>query len=213
MSTTLYGAALSPHVAKVLIQIRHKGLDIPMVAPPGGVASDEYKKISPLGKVPCLVVDGESLYESRAICEYLEMTETAQPMRSKDPLQRAREVAIASIADLYISENLAPLFPMLDPHKRIDIVVERQVEFSLKGLRALEGAISAPYAAGDTLTLADCSVAPYLFFAIHILPVYGVADPLKGLPKVSAYWAAIQDVPAIKSVLDGMAAAAKPYLG
>ena len=38
--------------------------------------SDKYKKISPLGHVPALLIDNYTLYESLPICEYLEETRT-----------------------------------------------------------------------------------------------------------------------------------------
>jgi len=49
---------------------------------------------SPLGKVPALEipnVKGDPLIESMIICEYLEEKYPQNPLRSKDPLERARE--------------------------------------------------------------------------------------------------------------------------
>ena len=42
----LYDVALSPFAARVRVQIYAKSLDIPLVAPPGGTGSDEYKRLS-----------------------------------------------------------------------------------------------------------------------------------------------------------------------
>jgi glutathione S-transferase len=69
----LYNLDLSPFAARCRIQIHAKGLEIPSEEPPGGLSSDEYKKINPTGKVPELELDdGTVLSESAVICEYLE---------------------------------------------------------------------------------------------------------------------------------------------
>ena len=49
---------------------------------------DWFLKISPHGKVPVLNVDGEPLYESNAIAEYLD--ETLEPrLHPADPIKRS----------------------------------------------------------------------------------------------------------------------------
>ena len=42
--------------------------------------TDEHKQISPMGVVPCLLVDGRPLTESMAICEYLEEVAPERPL-------------------------------------------------------------------------------------------------------------------------------------
>lgn len=51
-----------------------------------------FYDISPLGKVPVLLVDGEPLFESMAICEYLDEI-TPGSMHPADPFARARNRA------------------------------------------------------------------------------------------------------------------------
>lgn len=55
------------------------GLDFELVIHPFGRAlrAPEYLAIHPLGRVPCLEIDGRVLFESGAICEYL--CETRDP--------------------------------------------------------------------------------------------------------------------------------------
>jgi glutathione S-transferase len=207
MSITLYGAALSPFVAKVLLQIRHKGLDIPMEGPPGGTGSDEYKKLNPTGKVPGLNVDGTVINESRAICDYIEETQGGASMRSSDPLVRAKQEALISVGDLYIGENLGALFGQLNPKDRNADIVASRLTGLKTGLSYLEAMLVGPYAAGDALTLADCAIAPYLFYVTRLMPMLGEENILGDLPKVAAYWEAIQANEAANSVFDDMAAA------
>src|SRR5882757_5157193 len=50
----------------------------------------EHKRISPMGVVPCLVVDGRPLTESVAILEFLEEVAPEKPLLPADPWRRAR---------------------------------------------------------------------------------------------------------------------------
>ena len=69
----LYQAVTSPFAVRVRIALYAKGVDMEFVVPPGGLGSDEFRKITPLGKVPTLVCDdGSILAESAVINEYLE---------------------------------------------------------------------------------------------------------------------------------------------
>src|SRR4051812_37519520 len=52
--------------------------------------SDEHKGRSPMGVVPCLVIDGRALSESVAILEYLEELVPEKPLLPRDPWARAR---------------------------------------------------------------------------------------------------------------------------
>lgn len=79
----LIGAIASPYVTRVVMFARIKGVDLPLEAPPGGSPrSDEYQAMTPIAKIPSLVVDGRVLAESEIICEYLE---DAYPEKSGFP--------------------------------------------------------------------------------------------------------------------------------
>jgi glutathione S-transferase len=64
---------------------------------------DWFQKLSPRGKVPLLVADGVTLFESGAICEFLEETHPEPPLMPKDPIERARDRGWFAFAgdDLY----------------------------------------------------------------------------------------------------------------
>ncbi len=52
--------------------------------------SPEYLKLNPNGFVPTLVHEGQPIVESSVICEYLDETFPANPLRPCDPRDRAR---------------------------------------------------------------------------------------------------------------------------
>ena len=55
--------------------------------------SPEYLKINPLGVIPTLIHDGKPLHESGTICEYLDETFPAPPLRPDTPYERAEMLA------------------------------------------------------------------------------------------------------------------------
>lgn len=205
MGLQVYGAPLSPYVAKVMIQIAVKGLDIPVVAPPGGTGSDEYKKLNPTGKVPALDVDGTVIPESSAIMAYLENTQAGRSLIPNDFLESAQIVSISQIADLYIGENMGALFGQMNPKTRSEDITKARLEGLMTGIDRLNSVIAAgPYAFGGTISMADCTIAPLLFYVTRIIPSFGGGDPLADAPNVAAYWEAIQRDSNVAGVLDQM---------
>lgn len=73
MVLKLYGSAMS--TSRVLVTILEKELPYEFILvdiSKGDHKSDEYKKMQPFGKVPALDDDGFWMFESRAICKYLD---------------------------------------------------------------------------------------------------------------------------------------------
>lgn len=94
MSTQLLliSHALCPYVQRAAIVLAEKGVpferrDIDLSAKP-----DWFLAVSPLGKTPVLQVEGEAIFESAVICEYLDEVH-APRLHPADPLRRARHRA------------------------------------------------------------------------------------------------------------------------
>ena len=69
----LIGATASPYVRKVRIVLTEKRLDYQFVAEDVWAASTQITASNPLGKVPCLLMEGtEPMFDSRVIAEYLD---------------------------------------------------------------------------------------------------------------------------------------------
>lgn len=73
----LYHSPLSPYVRKVMVVAHETGLldDIELIAGTGTPLepNDDTVAVNPLGKIPALVTeDGQTLYDSRVICRYLD---------------------------------------------------------------------------------------------------------------------------------------------
>jgi len=194
----LYQSNLSPYASRCRIQIYAKGIEgIEYVEAPGGLASDEFKKINPSGKIPALEVDGRVLGESSVICEYLEDRFPSPSLRPDDSFDRAQARLVSQIADQYILGPLFVILPQMNPADRNQVVIDEQVALLTKNLALLEktmvdaGYDKGSYAIGDNLTLADCALVPALFVTVNILPAFGMAKPLEATPNLAAYWQAI----------------------
>src|SRR4030095_14269776 len=69
----LIGATSSPYVRKVRIVMAEKKLDYEFVLEDVWSADTAIAQSNPLGKVPCLVMEGgEALFDSRVIVEYVD---------------------------------------------------------------------------------------------------------------------------------------------
>lgn len=86
---TLVSHALCPYVQRAAIVLLEKGLAFERVDIDLARKPDWFQKLSPLGKTPVLVVDGQPIFESAVICEYLD--ETVSPrLHPENALERAR---------------------------------------------------------------------------------------------------------------------------
>lgn len=201
----LYNDDLSPFAARCRIQIYAKALDIAFAEVPGGLGSDAWRRLNPIGKVPALDVDGVIVPESEVICEYLEDAHPATPLRPAAPLDRSRARFVSRFLDLYLIPPLTALFGQMNPKTRDErLVDERLRELALR-LDQMETILAgSSYAVGDSLTLADCALAPFTFFLVRVVPMLGGADPLASRPRLAKAWASQQQHPAVARVLGEM---------
>src|SRR6516165_2265588 len=91
-SLQLVSHRLCPYVQRAVIALAEKGVAHERVYVDLADKPQWFRAISPLGKVPLLVVGDDVLFESAVICEYLD--DTASPrLHPEDALERARHRA------------------------------------------------------------------------------------------------------------------------
>ena len=200
----LYGAIASPYVARVVMYAKIKGVDLPLMEPPGGgIKSPEYLKLNPIGKMPTLDIDGQGLGESTIICDYLEDKFPQKSGLPKEPLDRARSRLIARVMDLYIAPQVTPLFRQMNPAKRDQAVVETATKEIAKTFGYAEHAMgSGPFCVGNTPTLGDCALSTGTMMMKTMLAIgnFGISDPTDS-GRLATWWKAMEKHPDCGPVL------------
>lgn len=200
----------SPFPTRVRLLMYAKGIKAEIIEPPGFHSSAEskgdYLKVNPIGRVPALVLDdGRALPESEVICEYLEDAYPEPSLRPADPFARAQMRLISRICDIYLVMAMVPLFTLAGRSRRhwTPEVIEKATGEVAKALAYVEDYIGTEgYAVGKSLTQADGALTPQLVLACEWIPqVFGTPDPLETLPKLAAYWKAIQTDPVAARVI------------
>jgi len=103
----IIGSFVSPYVRKVLVCMELKGLDYEVDPITPFFGNDEFRRLSPLCRIPVLIDDGLTLTDSSVICEYLDEQYPGAMLLPRDPKERARarwieEYADTRLGDLFI---------------------------------------------------------------------------------------------------------------
>ena len=202
----LYTGDLSPYSAKVRMQIYAMGIegdvtfDLPVEFLMGKMA-----RVSPIGRIPVLETDSGLIPESEVIAEYLDELYPDRSLIGATAQQRAQVRVLSRIGDIYLMNNIFLSLGQMNPETKSDAVVELLVGQVRRGVGALERHLSdGKYAAGDTLTRADCTLVPALWMCTGTIPRLGAEDPVSSKEKVAAYWSRIQSDPHAARVIDEM---------
>lgn len=160
----LIGSLTSPYVRKVRIVMAEKKLDYRLELEDVW-KSDAIVKSNPLGKVPCLVMEGgEALFDSRVIVEYLDTRSPVSrliPEGSRERTEvRTWEALADGALDAVILARLEQTWPGRTPEQRSSAWVDRQLDKVQAALQASSAALAdKPWCApGIHMTLADIAV-------------------------------------------------------
>ncbi len=113
MSVVLHGIAPSPFVRKVRVVLFEKGIPHTLrpVAPfPPANATPEFRRMSPLGKVPALSDGDFAISDSSVICVYLERSRPEPPLYPDEPRALARALWFEEWADTRLAETTGAVF-------------------------------------------------------------------------------------------------------
>lgn len=190
MVMKLIGSNSSPYVRKVRVVMAEKKLDYDYVLE--NVWSDDTSitQFSPLGKVPCLMMEGsEAIFDSRVIVEYLD---TLSPVGKLIPgvgRDRAEvktwEALADGVLDASILARLEATWGGRTPEQRCQIWVDRQLGKVEAALRAMsKGLGDKAFCTGIHLTLADISVGVALGYLDFRFPEINWREPFPNLHKL-----------------------------
>jgi glutathione S-transferase len=200
---TLVSFDLCPYVQRAAIALAEKGVPFTRINVDLSNKPDWFKKISPLGKVPLLMVGepGEEkiIFESSVILEYLEET-FPNPLHPADALTRARhraymEFGSTILADLWTFETAAD-YAAFDAK----LAVLKDKFARLEAELAAHDRSPGPFFAGETFSLVDAVFAPVFryFDVFDLVADFGV---FAGLPNVQAWRKALAARPSVRGAV------------
>jgi len=188
-------AAYRARIALNLKGIAYETVSVHLVKDGGHNYRPEFRAINPQMRVPVLVTDqGDRLIQSLAIIEYLDETHPEPPLLPKDSIGRAKVRALAELiaCDIHPLNNTSPLRYLKNTMNQEQSAIDTWYHhWILAGFEALEGLIAAaPYACGETVTIADICLVPQVANARRL------KVPLDKFPKIVAVDAACLKLPA-----------------
>ncbi|MEO7243754.1 MAG: glutathione S-transferase C-terminal domain-containing protein [Rubrivivax sp.] len=159
----LIGSPTSPYVRKVRMVMAEKKLDFQLVNEDPWTGTVVLES-NPLGKVPCLVMEGgEAIFDSRVIVEHLD---TLSPVGKLIPASGRQRVEVRTwealadgLLDAAILARMEASWPGRSAEQRSQAWIDRQMSRVEGTVTAMsQGLGDKPWCAGNHLTLADLAV-------------------------------------------------------
>ncbi|XP_051214765.1 glutathione S-transferase 4-like [Lolium perenne] len=205
----VYGWAVSPWMARVLICLEEAGVEyelVPMSRVGGDHRRPEHLARNPFGEIPVLEDDDLTLYQSRAIARHI-------LRKYKPELLRSGNLEETAMVDVWVDVEAHQLEPIIRPVVFNVItgpfvgrvcdqdLVDESIEKLKKTLEVYEARLSSSrYLAGDFVSLADLS--HFSFMRYFMATKY--AEVVEVYPHVKAWWEALLARPSVKKVMAGM---------
>jgi glutathione S-transferase len=160
----LIGSLTSPFVRKVRIVLAEKKLDYKFDVEDVWAAGTTIAESNPLGKVPCLVMEGgEAIFDSRVIVEYVD---TLSPVGKLIPLSGRERVEVRTwealadgLLDAAILARMEQTWSGRTAEQRSQAWIDRQLDKVHGSVKAMsQGLGERPWCTGIHHSLADIAV-------------------------------------------------------
>lgn len=198
----LHGFPVSNYHNMVKLALLEKGIEFREVDVLGRTADEAFRRISPRGKVPCLVTEQGPISETAVILEYLEQQYPQKPLLPADPYQRAQVLTLAREIELYIELAARLCYPAGFFGAEVDAAIrEKSRSELLEGVATLKRhGRFAPYVAGSEFSLADI----YFLYSLDLAAVvagklFGI-DLLGDWPEAQALFARLRENPHVQRI-------------
>jgi glutathione S-transferase len=204
---TVYGTPISTYVRTVRLLLEAAGADYSLKGVNifnGESQSAEYLAKNPFGKVPTLEVDGELLYETAAITDYLDTSLADNKFSPSDSLLRARMRQIMAIVDSYlyapaiqtvvIQRLIVPSQGGKPDEEKVKSAVT-PVQTAVEAIESLT--LGRPYLLGSEVSIADFYLIP-VFVYLAKTPEFEAITAQA--PKLQAWWQDVSQLPIVQKV-------------
>lgn len=198
----IYGLTASTYVRTVRLLLEEIGAEYTVQSVNifnGENQSAEYLAKHPFGKVPTLEVDGELLYETAAITQYLDTVLANHKYSPTEPMLQARMRQIMGIVDGYLYPPAIGTIAIQRLTNNIDEAkLQVAIPLAKKALEAIESLITTnEFLLGSQITIADFYLIP-LFVYLSQTPEF--APITAHTPKLIAWWNRASQLPNIAKV-------------
>lgn len=150
-----------------------------------------FTDLSPLGKVPVLLVDGQVIFESAVIAEYLDEI-TGGSLHPAEPLQRARNRAWIEFA----SKTLDAIAAFYGAATEADF--EKSVDTLKARFRRLEKVLGkGPWFNGSQFSLVDAAFGP-VFRYFDVIDQYAEFGLFDETPRVRSWRRKLRGRPSVR---------------
>lgn len=186
----LIGSVTSPYVRKVRIVMAEKKLDYQFVSEDVWSNSTQIHTSNPLGKVPCLIMEGhEAVFDSRVIVEYLDTLSPVGKLIPSGGRERAEvktwEALADGLLDAAILARMEAVWPERQDSQRSPAWIDRQLGKIHHALQAMgHGLGEKTFCSGIHLSLSDIAVGCALGYLDFRFPQIDWRTPHPNLHKL-----------------------------
>jgi glutathione S-transferase len=196
----LYGHPLSTCTRKVLMTLEETATPFDFVLV--DFAKGEHKQPphlarQPFGQVPALEDDGFSLYESRAMCRYID-EKAGGKLAPSDSRGRAKmEQWISIETSNFTPSTMKFIYHHVFRRPQDAAVLEAAAKHVESALGIMDAELAdRPYFAGDRLSIADITFAPYMEYGM----VTSLKETFARHRQVMAWWNRVSERPTWRKV-------------
>ena len=191
-SIKIYSSARCPYAQRTRMLMIEKEIPFELTEVDLRNKPDWFLAVSPYGKVPVIVDDGQTIYESAIINEYLDEKYKSIPMMPEEPVERAK----ARIwMDYCTNKYLTLSRKLLVDHGNEELQTEnkKKMKESLIYIEkeCFEKNANGPFWLGNNISLVDLHYAPFFERFGAFKELFGVEWPEECI-KISDWWRAIQ---------------------
>jgi glutathione S-transferase len=186
----LIGSLTSPYVRKVRIVMAEKKLDYRLELEDVWSADTRIAAANPLGKVPCLVMEGgEAVFDSRVIVEYVDTLSPVSRLIPASGRERAEvrtwEALADGLLDASIAARLEQTWPGRTDAQRSPAWIDRHLAKIHAALKAMSlGLGEKGWCAGIHFSLADIAVGVALGYLDFRFPQIDWREPYPNLARL-----------------------------
>jgi glutathione S-transferase len=186
----LIGSLTSPYVRKVRIVMAEKKLDYRLELEDVWSADTRITAANPLGKVPCLVMEGgEAVFDSRVIVEYVDTLSPVSRLIPASGRERAEvrtwEALADGLLDASIAVRLEQTWPGRTDAQRSPAWIDRHLTKVHAALKAMSlGLGEKAWCSGNHFSLADIAVGVALGYLDFRFPQIGWREPYPNLARL-----------------------------